>query len=322
MHRFSIMSLSAILCPPNIMFIETQWLEENLDNPNIRIVELSYMRCLSNDDKVGEECLEEYNEGHIPGAISIDAFKDLIDTSVKDVFYVAGPDQITDVMNRAGISNDTLVVCYDEGPYPLAAARLWWTLLYYDYKNVKILQGGIRKWRMEGRPLSNTAPDIAPGNFTPELNSTVRATKEEVKRALNDKESFIIDCLPFKTYQGKVLNSWSIRKGHIPGALWIPPMELFKGLTHDSVPNELKECLANDKPYPFLPIDDLRKVFAKAGISDDSKRVIAYCGKADAASTVAVALRLIGFENIAVYDGSLAEWSRDPGLPMETGDDV
>jgi len=298
------------------MFVETQWLADHLNDGGIRIVDLRFIRCFSNHDKVAEECREDYMEGHIPGAVYIDCIGDLTDPSFKDVFYVAPPDHFEKVMNRAGINNKTMVVCYDEAPYPLASARFWWTLLYYGHTRVKILAGGIRKWIKEGRPLSTAVPKVSREIFTPKVQESIRATKETVKKNLSNDGTVIIDCLSFRQYHGKVRNSWSTRKGHIPGAVWLPPMELVKGLDRASSARERSESMANNKPYSFFPIEELRRIFAQVSV-ERGKRVITYCGKAEAACSVFLALKMIGIEDVAVYDGSLAEWSRDLSLPME-----
>jgi len=219
-------------------------------------------------------------------------------------------------MGRAGISNQTTVVCYDEAPYPLASARFWWTALYFGHKNVRILEGGIRKWVKEGRPLSNLIPQVPPGIFTPKIEESLRMTKDSLKDLLNDDGTLIIDCLPFRQHYGKALNPWSVRKGHIPGAVWLPPNELVKGLNRASADRTREESMTNEEPYPFLPVTELRTVLEGIGVKE-GKRVITYCGKGDASCTVFLALKMIGIQDASVYEGSLAEWSRDPSSPME-----
>ena len=298
------------------IFVETQWLADHLNDHGMRIVDLRFTRCFSTHDKVAQECREEYSEAHIPGAVYMDCIGDLTDQSCKDIFYVPPAWHFAEVMGRAGISNQTLVVCYDEAPYPLASARFWWTALYFGHTNVKILEGGIRKWMKEGRPLSNVVPEISFESFTAKIRESLRMTKTGVRKCLKDNHTIIIDCLPFRQYHGKALNSWSIRKGHIPGAVWLSPMELVKGLNRASPESEREESMANEKPYAFFPIKELRSIFAKVGV-EEGKQVITYCGKGDAACSVFLALKMIGIKDVAVYEGSLAEWSRDPGLAME-----
>jgi thiosulfate/3-mercaptopyruvate sulfurtransferase len=299
----------------NGFFVETQWLADHLNDQLLRIVDLRFTRCLSNHDKVAEECWEDYTDGHIPGAVYIDCIKDLADPSFKDVFYVAPPEHFSKVMNRIGVDDETIVVCYDEAPYPLASARFWWTMLYYGHTRVKILDGGIRKWIKEGRPLSKVIPSVPHEIFIPNIQRDLRAIKETIRDSLEHDGTVIIDCLSHPQHVGETRNSWSIRKGHIPGAICIPPMELINGLDRSSPKREREESMGNDKPYPFFSKKKLREIFAREGIAQ-GKRMITYCGKGEAACSVFLALKMTGIEDVAVYDGSLAEWSRDISLPM------
>jgi thiosulfate/3-mercaptopyruvate sulfurtransferase len=297
------------------IFVETQWLEDHLKDQDLRIVDLRFTRCFSNHNKVAEECREDYLEGHIPGAVYIDCIKDLTDPSFKDIFYVAPPEHFSKVMNRIGVNGQTMVVCYDEAPYPLGSARFWWTMLYYGHTRVVILEGGIRKWIKEDRPLSKIVPTVPNQIFIPNVQGELRATKETVKNSLENQGAVIIDCLSFPQHMGKTRNSWSIRKGHIPGAICLPPMELVKGLDRSSPKREREESMGNDKPYPFFSKRELQKIFTREGI-EQGKRIITYCGKGEAACSVFLALRMSGIIDAAVYDGSLADWSRDNSLPM------
>lgn len=298
------------------VFVDTSWLEDHLNDQGLRLVDLKFVRCLSNHDVVKKECLEDYLEGHIPNAVYVDCIEDLTDPAFKEIFYVAPADHFTRVMGRTGIDNETLVVCYDEAPYPLGAARFWWTMLYYGHTRVKILDGGLRKWVKEGRPLAQEVPDVPHKQFKPKVQESIRATKETVKRGIEDPQTIIIDCLSFRKHSGEIRNSWSTRRGHIPGAVWTSSEELCQGLDHtNSTDVEIAESYVNDEPYPFFPVANLRKIFLKAGVKK-GKRVITYCGKGEGACTVFIGLKMIGIEDVAVYDGSLAEWSRDLSLPM------
>jgi thiosulfate/3-mercaptopyruvate sulfurtransferase len=297
------------------LFVDTQWLARHLQDEDMRIVEVHFTRCFSSHEKVAEECREQYRSGHIPGAVYIDCISDLTDTSYKDIFYVATPDQFSKVMGRVGITNETMIVCYDEAPYPLAAARFWWTLRYYGHSRIRILAGGIRKWVKEGRALSKAIPRVSQTDYHPQTQPALRATKATIKKSLQDESTIIIDCLTYRQHHGKSRNSWSTRLGRIPGAVWLPPMELVNGLDSASPRAERDQAMANDEPYDFFPVEKLRNIFSQIGVKP-GKRVITYCGKAEAACSVFLALKMAGIEDAAVYDGSLAEWSRDLSLPM------
>jgi len=301
------------------VFVETQWLADNLNNKVIRVVDLQITRCLSIHNVVKQECMERYLEGHIPGAVYMDCIEDLTDPLFKDIFYVAPPDHFASVMNRAGIDNQTMIVCYDDGPYPFAAARFWWTLLYYGHKSTKILNGGIRKWIKEGRPLSSSPTSFPYKKYYPKVQESIRASKEKVKESLNDGGTVVIDCLAFEKYNGEIRNTWSIRKGHIPGAVWLATEELVRGLDRaSSTEIERAEAYANEEPYFFFSVRKMRRIISLAGV-DSMKRIITYCGKGEGACTVFLALKMIGIKDASVYDGSLAEWSRDISLPMSIG---
>lgn len=298
------------------LFVDSSWLAEHLDDKHLRLVELRYNRCFSRHEKIAEDCIEYYREAHIPGAVYIDCITDLTDPSFADIFYVPPPEYFAGIMGRAGIGNETTVICYDDAPYPIASARFWWTMLYFGHSRVRILKGGIRKWAKEGRKLSSKLPQFPLENFSPKIQHALRMTKQDVQNILLDDRAVIIDCLRYPNYHGMSRNAWSIRKGHIPGAVWLSPMELVKGLNYEAPACERDKAMYNDEPYFFFPKDDLCRIFTAIGVTPE-KKIITYCGKGDAACSVFLALKMIGIHDASVYDGSLAEWSRDPSLAME-----
>lgn len=298
------------------ILIDTQWLAEHLNDPGIRIVDLRWRPRFVDGKGIAEDRREDYLEGHIPGAVFLGCVSDLTDPSVEGITLVAPPAHFADAMNRVGISNDTLVIAYDDAPLPLASARLWWTLHYYGHTRVRVLAGGLRQWRKEGLPLTKEIPAIPPETFTPRVQAAIRATKETLRRSLGAPEVIIIDCMSFEHYNGSVPRPWGVRDGHIPGAVCLPWLALGLGLEKAGSHEARIQALNGDSPTNYLPADELRSLFRQVGVMP-GKRVITYCGGGYAACHAFLALGLIGFENVAVYDGSMAEWSRDPTLPME-----
>jgi thiosulfate/3-mercaptopyruvate sulfurtransferase len=298
------------------ILVDTRWLAEHLDDPGVRVVDLRWRPRFVDGKGVAEDRREDYLEGHIPGAVFLGCVSDLTDPSANDITLVAHPAHFAHAMSNAGIGDDTLVVACDDAPLPLASARLWWTLLYYGHDKTRVLAGGLRQWRREGLPLTREIPAVSPETFTPRVQPTIRATKEAVRKSLGDPGVVIIDFMAFEHYNGSVPRPWGVRDGHIPGAVCLPWLALGLGLEKAGSHEARIKALESDDPIHYLPADELRTLFAQIGVGA-GKRVITYCGGGYAASHAFLALKLIGFENAAVYDGSIAEWSKDPTMPME-----
>lgn len=206
--------------------VETAWLAEHLNDPDLRIVDMrGYVRTvdLGNGQQqasyVGAP--EEYAQGHIPGAVYIDWSKDIVDPNDPVEAQVAPPDFFAEAMSRAGIGDQHLVVAYDSHPASQFATRLWWALRYYGHNQVVVLNGGLPKWQRENRPLDTATPAYPPATFTPRVQPQLRATAEDVLALLHKPGVTLIDARDSGQYSGKVARGHS-RPGHIPGALNIP----------------------------------------------------------------------------------------------------
>jgi thiosulfate/3-mercaptopyruvate sulfurtransferase len=290
------------------ILVDTQWLGDHLNDPGIRIVDLRWRPSFVDGKGIALDRREDYLEGHIPGAVFLGCVSDLTDSSVQGVTLVAPPDHFARAMGRAGIGDTTMVIAYDDAPLPLSSARLWWTLHYYGHPRAVVLAGGLRQWRKDGLPLTR--------EITPRIQPAIRTTKEMVRKSLDDPEVVIIDCMAFEHHRGSVPRPWGVRDGHIPGAVCLPWLALGLDLEKAGSHEARIKALESDDPIHYLPANELRTLFAQVGVTS-GKRVITYCGGGYAASHAFLALGLIGFENAAVYDGSIAEWTRDPNLPME-----
>lgn len=272
-------------------FVETAWLAEHLNDANLRILDLRYYW-----DKPG---VEAYNAGHIPGALYMQWDIELSDPAHPVRYMVLPAEKLEHLMGRLGIDNSMTVVAYDDegGHYP---SRLWWTLNYYGWDNVRILHGGIPKWIAENRLLATDVPQIEPKTFkVGPVRSEWRKTASEVLDHLNDPETLILDVRRPTEYTGEEVRA--ARGGHIPGAknlLWLDNL--------------------NRETWTFKDAQTLQERFTNAGVTPDHK-IVTYCHGGVRACHAAIALKMLGYSNVTVYDGSWEEWGNDPALPIRQG---
>lgn len=298
--------------------VGTAWLADRLKDPDLRVVDVRWRARFENDRGISTDDHDGYLEGHIPGAVFLAMRRDLSDPDNPVPDMLPPPGQFARVMEGIGVGDDSLVVVYDNSGFSLGADRLWWALSYYGHERVAVLDGGLREWRREGRPLETAAPAIAPATFHPKPHPDWIATKEEVKAAMADPGSAIVDCLGADMYSGRDSHPWGARPGHIPGAVNVPFYANIDPALMDLTMAERERLIAADQPLTFASRETLEKLYADAGIEPDSD-VITYCGVGFAASCGLLALRLLGHPKARLYDGSWAEWSADPALPVETG---
>ena len=303
---------------PSSPLVQTDWLAEHLDDPDLRIVEVRWHarpeggRWVGVDDVDGTPPAER-----IPGAVSVGMVSDLSDPDHPVPDMLAPPEQFARVMGRLGIGDDTLVVAYDDWGLPLASARLWWALSYYGHDRVRVLDGGLRKWRAEGRPLSTEVPAPPPAVFTPRPRPDWIATKEEVAAALGRADVAIVDCLFPQLYHGtEGRHQWGERPGHIPGAVNVPYIGNADPALADVTREERDHLIAAGRISSYASPETLAAMYAAAGVTPD-REVITYCGRGYAASCGLLALKILGYERVRLYDGSWTEWSGDPSLPVE-----
>ncbi len=285
--------------------VETSWLAEHLQDPDIRIVDMrGYVRTVTDDQATGHQVAhyvgapEEYQQGHIPGAIYIDWTRDIVNLADPVEAQIATPEQFVEAMQRVGIGDQHLVVAYDSHPASQFATRLWWALYYYGHTRVVVLNGGIPKWVREQHPLTQAVPAFVPAIFTPRVQPQWRATAEDVLSGLKQPGITLLDARDSGQYTGAIARSEG-RRGHIPGALSLP-----------------REQLINPADGTFRSDDDLKQVFDQAHVTPD-KHVIAYCNGGVAATTVLFSLAMLGYPQLTNYDGSWNEWGSREDLPVE-----
>jgi thiosulfate/3-mercaptopyruvate sulfurtransferase len=299
--------------------VSTEWLAQHLDDPKVRVVDVRWRSRYENGRGISFDDYDGYLEGHIPGAVFAGMIDDLSDPDhlVPDMLVPA--DAFERVMGRLGIGNETLVVAYDNMGLPLGSARIWWALSFYGHDRVKVLDGGLRQWQIEGRPLSTDVPTVEPTVFSAEPRAEWIAEKADVVAALGNPSILIIDCLSQEQYSGSDGNNlWGARPGHIFGAVNVPSIANIDPKLGCSTSAERAQLLKERRSFTFCPQEELAALYEKAGVTPD-REVITYCGRGFAASCGLLALKVLGHKRVRLYDGSWAEWSNDPHLPAEVG---
>ncbi len=275
--------------------VETAWLADHLRDPHVRVVDATYhLPHLKRDARA------EYRQGHIPGAAFFD-IDGISDHANPLPHMYPRAEEFGAAVGALGIGNDDLVVCYDS--YGLmSAARAWWMFRSFGHDRVAVLNGGLPKWKREGRPLEtgDTAP--ARKTFTARLRPELVRSKDDVLANLKTKAAQVLDARSPGRFRGSEPEPrQGLRGGHIPASKNLPYNTLID-----------KDALT------VLPVEGLRERFAAAGI-DPQKPVITSCGSGVTACALALGLHLIGAPQVAIYDGSWSEWGLPGDTPVETG---
>jgi thiosulfate/3-mercaptopyruvate sulfurtransferase len=284
------------------MLVTTEWLAHHLNDPNVRIVDMrGYVRATQlapgHEETVYVGAPEDYAAGHIPGAIYLDWTRDIIDPADPVPVQIAPPEIFQATMERAGISDDTLVIAYDAHPAMQFATRLWWALRYYGHTRAAVLDGGFAKWQREARPITTDAPAYPPGNFTPRPQPELRVTAEELLARLGQPDLILLDARDEAQFSGAKRRGDG-RAGHIPGARNLP-----------------REALIDPATGTFWDDPQLRQSLQSSGVPAQGE-IIAYCNGGVAATSVLFALALLNRSG-ANYDGSWNEWGSHSDLPVE-----
>ena len=273
--------------------VSTQWLNDHLSAPDIRIVDASwYLASANRDPKV------EYREGHIPGAVFFD-IDEIADTSSPYPHMLPSPEKFASRVKKLGLGDGNRIVVYD-GAGIFSAARVWWMFRAMGKKEVSVLDGGLPKWRSEGRPLDDMPPVTKERHFTPRPNHLIIRDLDEMTANLDSKREQVVDARsPARFHAQEAEPRPGLRGGHIPGSMNLHYQRL---LNPDGT---------------LRKGDALAAVFRDAGV-DIAKPLVASCGSGVTASIIVLALAALGARDGAVYDGSWSEWGAHTELPAAT----
>ena len=271
------------------VLVSTDWAQNNLDTPHVVFVEV-------------DEDTSAYETGHIPGAVKLDWRTDLQDPIVRDF---VDAQQFSKLLSERGISRDDTVVLYG-GNNNWFAAYAYWYFKLYGHKSVTLLDGGRKKWELDGRPLSTDSVSRQATSYRADApDNSIRAFRDEVIVAIGVKN--LVDVRSPDEFTGKILapahlpQEQSQRPGHIPGAINVPWSR------------------AANEDGTFKTDEDLSALYSAAGL-DGEKETIAYCRIGERSShTWFVLSELLGHENVKNYDGSWTEYGSLVGAPIELG---
>ncbi|MGH9350895.1 MAG: sulfurtransferase, partial [Terriglobia bacterium] len=268
--------------------VNTQWAADHISDPEIRLVEV-------------DVDTTAYDKGHIQNAVGWNWQSQLQDNVRRDILTKA---QFEDLLSKSGIANNTIVVLYGDNNNWFAAYALW-QLKYYGHKDVRLMNGGRKKWELEGRPLTTEAPKVAPTQYkASNPDDSVRAKRDQIFDVIKNRNAYLVDVRSPDEFSGKVIappgmSETAQRGGHIPGAISFP---WSKAANEDGT---------------FKPYEELVNLFGAQGVRP-GREAVAYCRIGERSSHTWFVLKyLLGFDKVRNYDGSWTEWGNLVDAPIE-----
>ncbi len=272
--------------------VTTQWAAENLQNPAVRLAEISVETSL-------------YATEHVPGAVNFSWTTQLQDPVRRDIISLA---DFEILLSHAGIAPETHVVLYGDNNNWFAAYGFW-IFKYYGHENVSLMDGGLKKWKLENRPMTAEIPSYTPTEYSvTKVYAEYRADRNYIKARLQGNHFSLVDVRSPPEYKGEIIappgmSETAQRPGHIPGAVNIP----------------WSQAVAEDGTYKSK--DELAKLYGDKGVGKDGHEIITYCRIGERSSHSWVVLKyILGHKDVRNYDGSWTEWGNLIGNPIQLGE--
>ncbi|HEY1614633.1 MAG TPA: 3-mercaptopyruvate sulfurtransferase [Rhizomicrobium sp.] len=273
--------------------VSTAWLFEHIEAPDIRVADASWYL-----PQARRDARAEYAAAHIPGSVFFD-IDELSDENSELPHMLASPAKFASRMRKLGLGDGNLVVLYD-GAGLYSAPRAWWMLRAMGHEDVVVLDGGFPKWKRDHGPLEDLFPELTPRHFTPRVNYALIRDFRQMRNNRETPRESVVDFRSAPRFAGREKEPRAgVRPGHIPGSVNLPYTELV------STDGTLKQR------------DVLERLFSEAGV-DVARPIVTTCGSGITAAIGALALAAIGAHDVALYDGSWAEWGTRSEAPVET----
>lgn len=275
------------------ILVSTDWLAGELGASDLRVVDASYFPLDPARDPQAD-----YDAGHIPGAIFLN-LPELKDSNNPVPFMLPPAEKFASRMQALGIGDGNRIILYDDTPH-LTAARAWWMFKTFGGHDVAILDGGLAKWKAEGRPLETEKPSLRHRHFTAWADKKSVRSLDQMKANVASGAEQVVDARGAARFSGEESDPRGLANGHIPGS---------KNLPYDRLLNADRTWKSGDA---------LRAVFDEAGI-DLSRPLVTTCGSGVTAAVLLFGAALLGKTDTALYDGSWSEWGADPSTPKAVG---
>jgi thiosulfate/3-mercaptopyruvate sulfurtransferase len=272
--------------------VTTEWLSKHLGEPDLRIVDGTWHM-----PQLGRDARAEFAATHLPGAVFFD-IDAIADRGTTLPHMLPSPEEFGAAVGALGIGSGDRVVVYDVRGV-VSAARVWWTFRAFGHDAVAVLDGGLKKWRAEGRPVESGLPSPARRTFTARRRAELVRDLDAMRANLGSRSAQVLDARSAGRFTGTEPEPRAgLRGGHIPGSLNLPYETLYR------------------PDGTLKPPDELAAAVHTAGV-DLGRPIVTTCGSGVTASVLALALHLLGRRDVAVYDGSWSEWGGRADTPVD-----